>query len=1425
MLVLLLAAPASGARHHLQRTDVRLRAIPHEVKTGSPFQLRVNVSPRQPHRVVLLEEARGHRWKGIDRGRLGRHSRVTFTRRESQPGKYRFRTTAAGSRRIRARRSHAIAVKVLPVGSVMRPPTTAIPPPSLSPTETPGSEPSSPPTEPGSSETVTGEVLPDAETTISAGTYALTVPAGVVSAPTTATVTPLSVSGEDLSGPSALFHINGEWEDGLHTVKVTLPVDPEALEAGSGMAPVAVHYRDDGGVDVYGGEGLSVDSVAETVSFETTSLSEVTSAALPLLWQPDTLIPASSQSIAAKVINQFLGLRAATPDCSPNITHSSLISTTGSAFETDPVLNEPPLKYCVEHASDGSARWKIANNSGTVLTLATNGSARVVGAGPGGDLLSDFAFAERNGTIEGQDVNLTQIDLPPDGVAFVKLPNASTGTIDVHTNATLNLPAFMFRQLGSLIGTEAEAKQLYEALSGCGYPFAVSSWHDMAAILSCAKSALSLSSAPVAKKLAKLAEKSLFIADALVTSGYTLERSLDPLQGGLSYSPDLPAPPGLPGKDGTIVGRGPTSGVLWRLTEGSEGTRRSQPYLAVSDISYTTLDRARAECLSKRYVLRDFVPSSEPLIWSSESGFEAPCPTSAPELALPSDATNWILRTPKGHAWFVDESSELEPIVAGGDYIQCARRYLVLDDVSEQELNSFPTGSAPSASCSPLRIATKGLPGIVAGKPFTGQLTATGGHYPYRWSITQGHLPAGLSVTDSGLVSGTTNEEGVFHVTARVEDNRGESVEKGIVIAVFSGVETNAPWEEVLSYPTNVGAYSRVSCWNELHCLALQDRQVVKTTDGGYKWQTLQLDLPLQLRESGSYGTEIACGSSGRCLVFANGPVPGLLRWSEGEGWSEVAEPPGLRFSDSISCWGAESCVDVAWEGVEEPVVLVTHNAGGSWSVMQLPPQIERGGAVRCNSEQMCIARGARETGEEEWVSVIAVSTDGGASWTTSELPKEVGASEASCDSVGDCVVSTEWWDESSSRYLSGMRVTHDGGITWEASSLPGGVEIVYRLSCQGAQRCWALATGSAGSVLESADGGASWSGVEPVEWLEGMDLSCPGSESCFISGGVRGGGGTLNFSLVFTHDAGQHWHWQEVPLLGRSSVVACTSDEECLVGGGGNVVLETSDGGQSWGITDELNFPETWSGWECISCTGVHGMLSASCPPSGPCWAIFDFGFFYGASPNSLYRLVENQWREVYLPNRVPPEAVHCFNAEHCLVATEAGLLATEDAGASWRDTNAYPAGERGVSLACSDEEHCIVEVGEPDNWRILYTEDEGETWAESPSGPIGGFTCTEETTCWGVGEKLWKSENGGKDWLAMPSPPIDPWQLSCPDAADCWLVGFDESSDEPEVFATHDGGETWLQAGRAALSIDCPSIEQCFSAYGQTIYRKPKD
>jgi photosystem II stability/assembly factor-like uncharacterized protein len=235
--------------------------------------------------------------------------------------------------------------------------------------------------------------------------------------------------------------------------------------------------------------------------------------------------------------------------------------------------------------------------------------------------------------------------------------------------------------------------------------------------------------------------------------------------------------------------------------------------------------------------------------------------------------------------------------------------------------------------------------------------------------------------------------------------------------------------------------------------------------------------------------------------------------------------------------------------------------------------------------------------------------------------------------------------------------------------------------------------------------------------------------------------------------------------------------------------------------------------------------MQAASCPADGSCWAIFDFGFFYGASPNSLYRLIDDQWREVFLPNRAEPEAIYCLSSESCWVTTAEGLYRTEDGGSSWSAFDAYPAGEDAWSIACGDEFHCVLSSGEYGSETIHYSGDGGETWQSSLSPPSNAFdlSCTEEETCWATGEGLWKSSDGGETWSPRSTGLAWVDGISCPDAEDCWMVGYGEDS-VVKVFSTHDGGDTWTVVGLAGATIECPSIEECFSAWGSTIYKGPR-
>jgi hypothetical protein len=75
-----------------------------------------------------------------------------------------------------------------------------------------------------------------------------------------------------------------------------------------------------------------------------------------------------------------------------------------------------------------------------------------------------------------------------------------------------------------------------------------------------------------------------------------------------------------------------------------------------------------------------------------------------------------------------------------------------------------------------LRITTTSLPSGVFGTAYSAMLTATGGVYPYTWTITAGSLPAGLSLNGStGAITGTPTGGGPSIFTIQVADSESPS--------------------------------------------------------------------------------------------------------------------------------------------------------------------------------------------------------------------------------------------------------------------------------------------------------------------------------------------------------------------------------------------------------------------------------------------------------------------------------------------------------------------------------------------------------------------------------------------------------------------------------------------------------------------------
>lgn len=110
-------------------------------------------------------------------------------------------------------------------------------------------------------------------------------------------------------------------------------------------------------------------------------------------------------------------------------------------------------------------------------------------------------------------------------------------------------------------------------------------------------------------------------------------------------------------------------------------------------------------------------------------------------------------------------------------------------------VSSAPNNSsAPSNSGStpaPLVITSSTLPSGTVQNTYQGQLTATGGVAPLKWSIAAGTLPAGLSLNGStGAIGGTPSASGQTTFTVQVADSSAsaQTTARSLSIAIAAAV-------------------------------------------------------------------------------------------------------------------------------------------------------------------------------------------------------------------------------------------------------------------------------------------------------------------------------------------------------------------------------------------------------------------------------------------------------------------------------------------------------------------------------------------------------------------------------------------------------------------------------------------------------------
>ncbi len=431
---------------------------------------------------------------------------------------------------------------------------------------------------------VSGQVLPNKATTISAEGYSLTVPAGTVTTPTTATVTPLDPSSAGLPGPSVRLHINAHWNGTQSPVRVTLPVDPDVGILGSDYAPVLVHFYDHGGGQILVGQSIRVAD--GEVSYETPSLSIFTSFSLPKI-----SLASVKQHAALDLANwlgsdlsTFLGQHTSAPSCSPDSSSWPGVATDGSAFaDAEAIDYQPALKYCV--SVDGStATWTLANNTGTVLAVdidsgAPNSAVKIGALTSSGNPLLDYVFGKMNPALNAgaNGDPPTLIALPPGGGVKVSVAVSSSASLTVDESPLGTFGAFILSEIGE--GAEA-AGDVYNALVQCGYSPVKTGLSELS-LLQCLDSSAGLIKA--GPKALDAVGKILIV----VAAGITVKQALGigHRTGSLAYSGQKSTgPSGAPGSGSG----GPGSGGSGPGGPGPSSPTPLPPAQAVSANSVTT---------------------------------------------------------------------------------------------------------------------------------------------------------------------------------------------------------------------------------------------------------------------------------------------------------------------------------------------------------------------------------------------------------------------------------------------------------------------------------------------------------------------------------------------------------------------------------------------------------------------------------------------------------------------------------------------------------------------------------------------------------------------------------------------------------------------------------------------------------------------
>jgi photosystem II stability/assembly factor-like uncharacterized protein len=330
------------------------------------------------------------------------------------------------------------------------------------------------------------------------------------------------------------------------------------------------------------------------------------------------------------------------------------------------------------------------------------------------------------------------------------------------------------------------------------------------------------------------------------------------------------------------------------------------------------------------------------------------------------------------------------------------------------------------------------------------------------------------------------------------------------------------------------------------------------------------------------------------------------------------------------------------------------------------------------------------------------------------------------------------------------LLATADAGASWVPLALNGDLEAL-QLNPDG-RRAWLISSGR--TVLASTDGGATWSAqTRPAPMLTGV---------CFAGGGERGWAVGTGGTVLATADGGRTWLAQSPPGGAGLLAVHCAADgQHVWAVGQDRTVIATGDGGRHWRAAES----------------------------------------FVDASTRQAY--VPHSEAIYPAPEDLTAVDFAADNLRGWAVGKEGLALYTLDGGRQWwvTRTGHVWSDRQGSHLAPQDLQAIHFAADGQHGWavgwaeEILATVDGGRTWVEQLHDfrlPLHTVYFTADgQRGWVAGEGVGATRDGGRTWT-LQSIPVDKTVLMAiafaPDGQHGAAVGSAGT-----VIATADGGNTW--------------------------------